>query len=713
MNFLSPDNLWFLLLALIPAILFLLFRRRRTEVLWGSTYILRLALASGRRQSIWRQLTVVAVRTAFLALLALAFARPFMPYSADEDGTGFPHGNGTLHRIVLIDNSMSMDARHKVGSRFDVARETLAGLAASMRPGDTFQFIGLCPAAPGARPAPTPVRPGTSERKIRETASSLKTQSTPMDFPGAMRAAVEEFRNSAAQTRQLVIITDLARIDHPSVEDYDIFGEMLSELKVRAATLNLGSRETVNIAFKGVSAGTELFLDGQPTNVYVDAVNYSDTAGPDARLQFFVDGQKSGEKPCVLPAGHERTFVFPVSLGEGQHRLEARLNEDAYTPDNQLNHFVSATKKLALLLVVPGEEKAEQFQQEEVFLKKALAACGKTAFSFDVETVKDAQALPSSLTGRDMAFLSGGSKLSQPFLDELSRFVQKGGGIIVSADSATDPGEFNKGLGQLLPVLLDAPARPAFDPERYSPIQNSDIGLKILKEFEESDNGDISKARIYNYFKLKIAPGARPPTAVLRLANGDPLLLAHPLGKGCVLLWTSTLGGAWSSLPVRQAYLPLVYRLCNYASSMRAPPRNVAPGAPLIFETADGADKLFMTTPDSQLVECPVVKAGGRSFVRFEKASIPGTYDLQDKDGKKLCSFSVSMPLQESDLRCLEDSEMDKFKSVMHTAITSEPAGLGKALWREGDGWERAGIFFAIAILLLMIDSTLTRIWFA
>src|SRR5580693_620815 len=79
MMFLHPAALYGLIAAATPVVIYLLLRRRKKEVLWGAGYLLRLALASRKKSSLWRQFVVLAVRSLILALAALLIVQAFRP----------------------------------------------------------------------------------------------------------------------------------------------------------------------------------------------------------------------------------------------------------------------------------------------------------------------------------------------------------------------------------------------------------------------------------------------------------------------------------------------------------------------------------------------------------------------------------------------------------------------------------------------------------
>ena len=708
-HFLHPGLLFFLVLAAIPGVLYLLFRLRRHEVDWGATYVLRLTLRSGRRRGRWQQAAIIALRTIVLAALVAAFARPFLPYREGAAGR-FVHPAGTLHRVVLIDNSRSMLAAHGATHRLDAARGVVADLLASTRPGDTCHVVTLCPDRATGRVSVRSVSCPMRRARASQVAAEVAPGDTPASLAAALPAVLAAFREAAAASRQLVLLTDLARSDHPSIGDYEIFGAMLGKLGVHVATLGLGSHQVGNVALESLAAGSDVLLAHQPTNLYLDVMNYSDGASTDLLLQFRVDGKVAREETVALTAGQRKTVTYAVALPPGEHSLACILAPDAYGADNRIERFVRVAKGLRVLAVVPRTDEQDPFRREGEFLRRLLGA--PAAFGLEVERIAADTLLPKSFRGRDVAFLCGVAKLAQPTREALGTFVRRGGGLILSVAPGLDAAEFNRTYGQLLPFPLAEPFRTAFDEERYLAIQPSDVPALLLREFEHGLNSDLSAGRVYNHFRLRRdeGDGAEAQT-LLALSNGDPLLVGRRFGKGRVLLWTTTQGASWNSLVVHQAHLPLLYRLMHHAAEGRGPRVNVAPGEPLICQVDEGAE-LFMTTPDKKLARCTISASGDAAFIRFEQTDTPGTYTLSDASGAPLASFSVALPPGESDLRVLRDDEAKRFEGALGTAISHDTAELQAAMAVAGGGVERAGWLLIAVLLVLVLDGFLTRVWF-
>ncbi|MCA9047571.1 MAG: hypothetical protein KDA89_02515, partial [Planctomycetaceae bacterium] len=175
------------------------------------------------------------------------------------------------------------------------------------------------------------------------------------------------------------------------------------------------------------------------------------------------------------------------------------------------------------------------------------------------------------------------------------------------------------------------------------------------------------------------------PVTVAQLTSGDPLLLQAVVGKGTVLLMTSSLDASWNSLPSKTDYVPFLHEALFQMASSRVR-RNVDFGeiltAPL-SETSefaanasgrtsdsDGSPQSDAAATDSDTTEADYVFAapfdrtepavvsgsGDRAVVSSESTRLPGVYELQvrpqheePEDSAVIDSFVVNYDHAEDD----------------------------------------------------------------
>ena len=110
MSFLQQSFLWGLLAASIPIIIHLLNRRRHQTVQWAAMEFLLKATRESRGKKKLKYLLLLAARIALLALLAIAFSKPFLTappsvVTTTEAGT----------RVVLEEHKLKQQQGRPVG----------------------------------------------------------------------------------------------------------------------------------------------------------------------------------------------------------------------------------------------------------------------------------------------------------------------------------------------------------------------------------------------------------------------------------------------------------------------------------------------------------------------------------------------------------------------------------------------------------------------
>ena len=90
------------------------------------------------------------------------------------------------------------------------------------------------------------------------------------------------------------------------------------------------------------------------------------------------------------------------------------------------------------------------------------------------------------------------------------------------------------------------------------------------------------------------------PQVILRLQNGDPLLIDCQRGLGRVVVCATSLDLSWSDLAVRRSFVPLMRGLVGHLSSIVQPPHNLAPGSLIIHDVVDDlhTDSSVLIGPD-------------------------------------------------------------------------------------------------------------------
>jgi hypothetical protein len=329
----------------------------------------------------------------------------------------------------------------------------------------------------------------------------------------------------------------------------------------------------------------------QPGNVAVVGASYG--SGPEGGsvevvVQSYLDRELEVPVVVELPDGTQITAFARVPRGEqtkvavtvprvtdggvGMARVLPRGVGNVAGDDAFAFHLprVGASR----VLVVDGDPGLTSVASEVYFLERALAPWGAAGGSAGVQPDLTSAAGVAELDPEvhRVVFLANVADPA-PLSARLRDFVLRGGGLVVSLGDNVTAERYNGALSGLLPANLRRPRGLADPAEPGVQTEMPDTGLPLFKPFSRGGRASFERVRWNTVFTLdpftEVPPGdeALPEGGVrtlLRLQGGMPLLVERAVGRGRVLLWTSTLDLGWGNLPLQSIFMPLVQRVVTY-----------------------------------------------------------------------------------------------------------------------------------------------------
>jgi len=320
----------------------------------------------------------------------------------------------------------------------------------------------------------------------------------------------------------------------------------------------------------------------------------------------------------------------------------------------------------------------------------------------EVELVKLARPIPEEV---DVVLIAGPRVITPTVREPLTRFVRRGGGLVVAMSPSADPSFYNPNLEGLLPATLVEPARADVSPDSFQAARAQAARLPpLFSEFSDGRGGHLGAARFFNYMRVeRISP---PDEVLFHLEDREPLLVHRQVGRGHVLLLTSSLGVSWSSLPVRRAFLPLLARLTNSAARARMFPRNIRVGEPFV-SAWPSVEEVTLTDPNLEESRLTPVESSGRTFLVVEEVTRRGKYGLAGRTSGHKESFTAIGAAPEADLRTLEGDQRKELESTLGTVAHPDWPSAVKALG-PADESVRLWPWLLLAVLTIYMVET----WF-
>jgi hypothetical protein len=701
MHFLAPALLLGLAAAGLPYLIHRIGKRRAVPVRFAA---MQLLLRSERRVHAHRRLReilLLLVRTAAAASLPFIFARPFSEQTTDLPVISLD----SQAAVLILDDSASMQRSGGVGSLFARAKARVQGLARQF-PSDSE--LALLVTSAGSAPRIGELEPDRA--RVALAIERTTCSSRPADFTAAMRQASLILAGSNKAHRRIYLFTDLQATgweDGAGLPTENPPEVIVDDVSAGAPWDNRAIVEA-RVEPSAESPGS--------IAVTVEIADYSKQGRSGLGVTLRVDGSAVAQGTVdLMPGGHARKrFLHSLPMGGASaHNLVVEIDGDAFTLDDRRQmHFEMA--RTVRVLAVDGDPRTSRNEDEAFFFDTALRN-GVTSALVTTKLADDVS--PDSLSAYTVVALLNVAAPPPPLASALERFVEGGGGLFISVGDRVDASLWNERMGKLLPQPLGLVRTAAAVPgqragetlderpaERLLPLDKRN---PLLAVFPEQGEGLVS-ARFFKYMLLEPVRDTGARRVVLRYESGAPALVEHDVGKGKVMLLTTTVDRDWTDLPIRAGFLPLLRESVRHlvGAGDDDGSATLLVGEPRLLTFSGDAQTLEVTRPDGSVWVSRREQAGSSRGVQYDGTDQIGLYRVRiaGSDGTFVAQtgqdFAVNLDPRESDpARLAPDKRPDR---IAVSTAGAKPPKHRVELWHA---------LSAILISLILVESVLSVRW--
>lgn len=640
LSFLAPAALAGMVLLAIPIAIHL-FKPRKVRVTpFSSLRWLDLSKQKLARRIQWHQLLLFIVRAVFITLLVFALARPI--FTTADPAKGVDH-------FIVLDTSPSMayqaSSDNPEQTPLAQGKSVAASLLSSIAGEDRSALILAASRARVANPLAS-----DSQASVRKLAT-VDIAPGPTQLAAALEVIAPMLRRSPAdRSAQITFITDnqlqawdpglihtfMAEVARPvqvSLMDVSTPGSenaylIPGQLDARSRTIRVG------VGYVGLRPSSRsVTLDGIP-NMAPLKQDVALTPGQTQWLQFTLPQQ------AELKDAIARLHLSPADglPGDDTTWLPLQLR----SPTN-------------ILLVEPASNQPAG-SSPSLHLKAALAALVLDDPQRGSLTTRTVETLTvSDLQQAHVVFLAGVPRLTQDQLALLQSRVAAGMGLAVFLGPQLDIPFYNRSFHNplnpsqsLLPFELQTLQTLPLDNTKPTGMTHLAWEHPLLSPLHDPVLGDLPDARFLQAMTLVEPPSPSPDVRVLaRLGGQTPLLALKSLGLGKVLLFNTTANDAWSDLPRRKSFLPLIDQTLRTLAG---------PASQRVFEigesaaiTLDGQDRdgYSILTPGGQKLQPRVMRQNQQTVLQIDALTEPGIYRVFHHQ-QEVANFIAQSSVRES-----------------------------------------------------------------
>jgi hypothetical protein len=670
-NFLSP---LFLLGALAVAgpIIFHLIRRTTREVKpFSSLMFLQPTPPRVTRRSRLENLWLLLLRCLVLLALALGFARPFFRESTAKNAGRSAAGRRVA---ILVDTSASMRRE----TLWKQAQEKAEALLRSMTPADNVVVVAFDRTSrvltDMERWRATPVGervPGA----VRQLASVSPGWSG-TNLGGAILQALDLIggaRDALPSRGEIVIITDMqegARLD--GLQGLEWPANVTVRFEKVSAT------KTGNAAAQWLVGGEEVDGQGAEGGMRVRVNNAAEAkterfrlargAGADAGLDAYV------------PAGQSRVVRVP-KLPAGVEKLS--LTGDDVDFDNTLWLLPPQPRRMPVMFL--GADADDDTRGSLFYLRRAFQQTTQEIVEITARRANDT-VVTFEFQKTQLVVIGDGASDAQ--LAAAREFAREGKLVVVPLTDTKS--------AATLARLIDIPEFSADEAtvREYALLAQIDFQSPLFAPFADPRFSDFTKIHFWHY--RRIDPAALPGARVLAsFESRDPAIVRVPLGKGGVIVLTSSWRPADSQLALSSKFVPMLHALLDESAGL--PPARAQYFVGDEIPLPPGPQPFTMRKPDGTEAS---VAAGGK----FNATDQPGIYIANPGELRFVVNLdpgeSRTSPLAPDSLAARALPIGDK-----QTSVTAEDAGIHAAA-TEAEQKQKLWRWLVIAaVIFLMVET--------
>lgn len=500
--------------------------RRKTDIVvdFPAVRLLEKAPVERQRRRRLRELILLALRVSALALLAVAFARPYF----DQGTVAMP----APITVIALDTSLSLSAP----GQFDAARQ------AAKRAVEKTPFTHSVALVTFADSATLVVPPTTDRGGVLGAIDATTATAGGTRFRTALARSAEAI---AGGEGRIVVVTDLQQAGWEAADE----GAVADGIGV----------EVVEIAPPaGNAAITAVRHDPQGV---VAAIHNFGSRAVRVPVRLRIDNRDITAQTTDIAAqsAAEVRLSTPVpSRGSGVVTID---DPTGYQADNA-RYFVLDPAGAVPVAVITAEPPGSS--NAGIYVERALAVAD--AFKANVMDGRTFSALSGAsqspmLLSAGALIVLGTTTLDRTGREMIASYLREGGRVLLTLGPDVDLDTLADTVGVAVPIDRAS----ADTSERTVTLIAVDGRHPIFRPFL-NPNGALGDVYVAQYRRLNDQPGR---TVLARFSGAGHALTEQTVGRGRLLLFASDLDNRWNRFPLNPAFVPWAVETARYLTQGR------------------------------------------------------------------------------------------------------------------------------------------------
>jgi len=686
MEFVNPLFLFGLLAIGVPILIHLFNFRKYKRVYFTNVRFLKELKEQTKKRSQLRHLIILLLRILAVVCLVVAFAQPYIPYSKNKIKADSRNAVS-----IYVDNSFSMEAMGSKGPLLEEARQKAHEIAAAYKSTDLFQIL-------------TNDFEGRHQRMVSRDEfytmlSDVSVSPVSRRLSEVISRQEDLLANSGTKVKSAFVISDFQ-------QTFANIASLADDSTKSYYLMPLAASQINNLYIDSCWFDSPVQQAGFPARLHVKVSNSSTSDFEKIPLKLTINNTQKAVASVDVPAGASIEIIMPFINYQGgicQGVLE--INDYPITYDDRFYFSYIVTNAMSVLAI---DGKDGNAFLNALFIKDS---------SVVYEHMQLKKLDYSSFEKYNLIILNEVNSISTGLSQELTRFIENGGGVSIIPPVTADLTSYNSFL-----QALNAGMFTGLDTANTQ-VSRINLNHPLFRDVFEENGADgklpsnVELPAVFSHYRFLVNSRVANES-LMSLRNGDEFLTVQPVGEGMLYVLTSPLDAACNNFPKQALFVPVFY---NMALLSRPSPR--------LYYTIGRDEPIRMSGERLKDDQVYTIRSNNSDFdfipgkVEQNSVNFVQVHDQLKEAGnytvftgkQKLMGLSFNYNRSESDLKYYTSNELSSIlekKGINNIKVLAEsrkPAGeaiselnLGKRLWKY---------FVWAALLFLMGEVLLIRLW--
>ncbi|NVN96162.1 MAG: BatA domain-containing protein [Bacteroidetes bacterium] len=680
MHFINPYFLWGLLAVGIPIIIHLFNFRRFKKVYFSNVSFLEELKVQTQKYSRLKHLLILAMRILAIICLVLAFAQPYLPFMGNKKAI---QGKNVVS--IYVDNSFSMESVADETKLLDVAKQKAREIVSAYPNSDLFQLL--------TNDFEGKHQHLFSKEEFLQLLDEVEISPSVRKLPEILKRQNDVLNLSPQTNKASYLISDFQK-------SVTLFDAIQNDTNVSTYLIPVIPQKSNNLYIDSCWFDSPILQLNKNVKLNVKIKNASDIAYEKIPLKLIINGNQRAVASFDVKEKDELTMSVSYRITEsGYQSGYVELTDYPIVYDDKFYFSYNVAKNIAVMLINGSEE--SQYLNKIYQLDSV----------FTLSNVNERNIDYAAFRNNDLIVLNGLKTISTGLTQELKRFVDNGGSLLVFPATNIDFESYRQ-----FSTTLNINTYENKD-STDTRVEQLNIHHPVFADVFEKLPENIDLPKVFSFYTFASKQLTRKEY-LLRMLNNKDFLTACITGKGIVYQSAVPLDASWSNFPRHAIFVPALLNIALQSQPITKLFYTIGNDESIALKNINlqGEDVLklknealgFDVIPEHKNMDSQLEVSFHNQVKQAENYKLFAGKDLvsnisfnYDRNESRLDFYTIKEIEQQ-----LKDKQLNNF-----TLIESGKKHLGMLIKEINQGIKLWKLFVILALIFLLGEVVLIRLW--